>query len=69
MFSYKMNKFQGSNVQNIEYSYEYCVVYWKIAMRVEHNHSHCNKSNKMVIIEVKDVLMNLFSSAFCDIYM
>lgn len=34
IFNYKMNKFQGSNVQYIDYSYQYSVVYFRVSMRV-----------------------------------
>ena len=41
--SYEVNTSWGRNVQCGDYSYYYCMVYFKIAQRVDLKSSHCKK--------------------------
>ena len=46
--SYKMNTFQGSYVQNDDYSKQYCVIYLKFNERVDLKcYHHRNKKKKV----------------------
>lgn len=46
--AYKITKFWGFNVQHGDYSEQQCIVYWKVAKRVDMKSSHRKKKNVTV---------------------
>ena len=43
LFSYKMNKFWGPNVQHGDYRYQDCIIFLKVTKREDYEHSYSKK--------------------------